>query len=101
MKQALRGRTRGLSFQFQWRDHLPENEGFHLTLLWRRGERFHTARRRLDSPGTEVCRVVPGRPRLRLLSGSGRRHGVTPTLRRSRGVPPARSAGTAAPPATT
>ena len=48
MKQALRGRRRGLSVQFRGRDTLRE-EGFELTLLWQRGEPFDLARRRLDS----------------------------------------------------
>ncbi|MCC3777444.1 nucleotidyltransferase family protein [Streptomyces sp. UNOB3_S3] len=47
MKQALRGRTRGLSFQFQERDHLREDEGFELILLWQRGDSFSLARQRI------------------------------------------------------
>jgi len=46
MKQGLRGRTRGISFQFQGRASLTD-EGFELTLLWKRGEPFDLARRRL------------------------------------------------------
>ena len=46
MKQALRGRSRGFSFQFQERDWLRA-EGFDLTLLWQQGEPFELARERL------------------------------------------------------
>ncbi|TJZ99428.1 nucleotidyltransferase domain-containing protein [Actinacidiphila oryziradicis] len=48
MRQALRGRTRGISFQFRERDSLLA-EGFELFLLWRRGEPFSLARERLAS----------------------------------------------------
>lgn len=48
MRQALRGRRRGISFQFQERRTLEE-EGFELLLLWRRGEPVALARRRLDA----------------------------------------------------
>ncbi|BAJ25860.1 MULTISPECIES: nucleotidyltransferase domain-containing protein [Kitasatospora] len=46
MRQALRGRRRGVSFQFQERKAL-ESEGIDLSLLWRRGEPVVTARQRL------------------------------------------------------
>ncbi|MFC1421303.1 hypothetical protein [Streptacidiphilus cavernicola] len=45
-QQALRGRRRGICFQFQGRDSLRE-EGFELTLLWQQGEPFELARQRL------------------------------------------------------
>ncbi|MFJ8313122.1 nucleotidyltransferase domain-containing protein [Streptomyces sp. NPDC094147] len=48
MRQALRGRTRGISFQFRGRDSLRA-EGFDLFLLWRRGEPLSVARDRLTS----------------------------------------------------
>ncbi|MGW3212802.1 nucleotidyltransferase domain-containing protein [Streptomyces parvus] len=48
MRQALRGRTRGLSFQFRGRSSLLD-ENFELFLLWRRGEPFSLARERLAS----------------------------------------------------
>ncbi|WP_405933645.1 nucleotidyltransferase domain-containing protein [Streptomyces sp. NBC_00827] len=48
MRQALRGRTRGISFQFRERDSLLA-EGFELFMLWRRGEPFSLARERLAS----------------------------------------------------
>lgn len=48
IRQALRGRTRGISFQFRGRDSLRD-EGFDLFLLWRRGEPFSLARERLSS----------------------------------------------------
>ncbi|WNO76931.1 nucleotidyltransferase domain-containing protein [Streptomyces sp. AM8-1-1] len=47
MRQALRGRTRGISFQFRGRSLL--DEGFELFLLWRKGEPFSLARERLAS----------------------------------------------------
>lgn len=46
MRQALRGRRRGVSFQFQMRSSL-EADGFDLLPLWRRGEPVELARRRL------------------------------------------------------
>lgn len=46
MRQALRGRRRGISFQFQDRSAL-EGEGIELLLLWRRGEPIDLARQRL------------------------------------------------------
>ncbi|MFB7669028.1 hypothetical protein ACFC1R_34815 [Kitasatospora sp. NPDC056138] len=46
MRQALRGRRRGVSFQFQMRSSL-EAEGFDLLALWRRGEPVDLARQRL------------------------------------------------------
>lgn len=46
MRQALRGRRHGVSFQFQDRRTL-EDEGFELLLLWRRGEPVELARQRL------------------------------------------------------
>ncbi|NJQ07353.1 hypothetical protein [Streptomyces lonarensis] len=46
LRQALRGRRRGFSFQFQQRDSL-EAEGFELLLLWRAGEPVSLARERL------------------------------------------------------
>ncbi|MEU3511314.1 hypothetical protein ABZ733_26165 [Streptomyces longwoodensis] len=46
MRQALRGRRRGVSFQFQDRSAL-EGEGIELLLLWRRGEPVDLARQRL------------------------------------------------------
>ncbi|MFF7993420.1 hypothetical protein ACFZDG_26965 [Kitasatospora xanthocidica] len=46
MRQALRGRRRGVSFQFQMRSSL-EGDGFDLLPLWRRGEPVDLARRRL------------------------------------------------------
>ncbi|MFJ3799995.1 hypothetical protein ACIPSJ_27400 [Streptomyces sp. NPDC090088] len=46
MRQALRGRSRGLSFQFQYRSAL-EDEGFELLLLWKRGEPVDLAWQRL------------------------------------------------------
>ncbi|MFD8079500.1 nucleotidyltransferase domain-containing protein [Streptomyces sp. NPDC059718] len=48
MRQALRGRTRGIAFQFRGRDSLRA-EGFELFLLWRKGESFALARERLSS----------------------------------------------------
>ncbi|MFJ8158766.1 nucleotidyltransferase domain-containing protein [Streptomyces sp. NPDC094468] len=48
MRQALRGRTRGISFQFRGRTTLLD-EGFELFLLWRKGEPFSLARERLAS----------------------------------------------------
>lgn len=48
MRQALRGRTRGISFQFRGRSSL-QDEGFDLFLLWRKGEPFSLARERLAS----------------------------------------------------
>ncbi|MGW5354187.1 nucleotidyltransferase domain-containing protein [Streptomyces sp. NPDC004031] len=51
MKQALRGRTRGISFQFRGRS--LEDEGFELFLLWRKGEPFSLARERLASLGAD------------------------------------------------
>ncbi|MDX2290666.1 MULTISPECIES: nucleotidyltransferase domain-containing protein [Streptomyces] len=48
MRQALRGRTRGISFQFRGRSSLLD-EGFELFLLWRKGEPFSLARERLAS----------------------------------------------------
>lgn len=48
MRQALRGRTRGISFQFRGRSSLLD-EGFELVLLWRKGEPFSLARERLAS----------------------------------------------------
>lgn len=48
MRQALRGRTRGISFQFRGRSSL-QDEGFELFLLWRKGEPFSLARERLAS----------------------------------------------------
>lgn len=48
MKQALRGRTRGISFQFRGRSSLLD-EGFDLFLLWLKGEPFSLARERLAS----------------------------------------------------
>ncbi|WP_405890351.1 nucleotidyltransferase domain-containing protein, partial [Streptomyces sp. NBC_01527] len=48
MRQALRGRTRGISFQFRGRSSLLD-EGFGLFLLWRKGEPFSLARERLAS----------------------------------------------------
>ncbi|WP_333773085.1 nucleotidyltransferase domain-containing protein [Streptomyces sp. IBSBF 3136] len=48
MKQALRGRARGMSFQFRGRSSLLD-EGFDLFLLWRKGEPFSLARERLAS----------------------------------------------------
>ncbi|MGW8356514.1 nucleotidyltransferase domain-containing protein [Streptomyces wedmorensis] len=48
MRQALRGRTRGISFQFRGRSSLMD-EGFELFLLWRKGEPFSLARERLAS----------------------------------------------------
>ncbi|MFD8197845.1 nucleotidyltransferase domain-containing protein [Streptomyces wuyuanensis] len=48
MRQALRGRTRGVSFQFRGSSSLLE-EGFELFLLWRKGEPFSLARERLAS----------------------------------------------------
>lgn len=48
MRQALRGRTRGISFQFRGLESLRD-EGFDLLLLWRRGEPFSLARERLVS----------------------------------------------------
>ncbi|MGG7568722.1 nucleotidyltransferase domain-containing protein [Streptomyces sirii] len=47
MRQALRGRTRGISFQF--RGVSLRDEGFDLFLLWRKGEPFSLARARLSS----------------------------------------------------
>ncbi|KOV50847.1 hypothetical protein ADL00_42580 [Streptomyces sp. AS58] len=46
MRQALRGRRRGISFQFQNRKALTK-DGFELLLLWQRGEPFSLARQRL------------------------------------------------------
>ncbi|MFG2948416.1 hypothetical protein [Streptomyces adustus] len=46
VRQALRGRRRGVSFQFQDCTAL-EGEGFELLLLWRRGEPMTLARQRL------------------------------------------------------
>lgn len=46
MRQALRGRRRGVSFQFQERNALNE-EGIALLLLWQRGEPAVVARQRL------------------------------------------------------
>ncbi|MEH6376593.1 nucleotidyltransferase domain-containing protein [Streptomyces sp. KLMMK] len=48
MRQALRGWTRGISFQFRGRSSLLD-EGFELFLLWRKGEPFSLARERLAS----------------------------------------------------
>ncbi|MFJ4467360.1 nucleotidyltransferase domain-containing protein [Streptomyces sp. NPDC089424] len=48
MRQALRGRTRGISFQFRGRDTLRD-EGFDLFMLWPKGEPFSLARERLSS----------------------------------------------------
>ncbi|MFL9659695.1 nucleotidyltransferase domain-containing protein [Streptomyces sp. PB17] len=48
MRQALRGRSRGISFQFRGRSSLLD-EGFELFLLWRKGEPFSLARERLAS----------------------------------------------------
>ncbi|MGP2441350.1 nucleotidyltransferase domain-containing protein [Streptomyces sp. JW3] len=48
MRQALRGRRRGVSFQFQDRSALEE-EGIELFLLWRRGEPIDLARQRLTA----------------------------------------------------
>ncbi|MGW7465322.1 nucleotidyltransferase domain-containing protein [Streptomyces xantholiticus] len=48
MRQALRGRTRGISFQFRGRSS-PLDEGFEMFLLWRKGEPFSLARERLTS----------------------------------------------------
>lgn len=46
MRQALRGNRRGISFQFQGRDPL-RNENVELLLLWRQGEPITLARQRL------------------------------------------------------
>ncbi|MFJ4624668.1 hypothetical protein [Streptomyces sp. NPDC088812] len=48
MRQALRGRRRGVSFQFQDRSAL-EGEGIELLLLWRQGEPIDLARQRLTA----------------------------------------------------
>ncbi|WP_395576880.1 nucleotidyltransferase domain-containing protein [Streptomyces sp. BK79] len=48
MRQALQGRSRGISFQFRDRSSL-QDEGFELFLLWRKGEPFSLARERLAS----------------------------------------------------
>jgi len=52
MRQALRGRTRGISFQFRGRSSLLD-EGFELFLLWRKGEPFSLACERLASLGAD------------------------------------------------
>jgi len=66
MRQALRGRRRSVSFQFQDRSAL-EGEGIELLLLWRRDEPIDLARRRLAAilPATvrqplRALHITPG-----------------------------------------
>ncbi|MEV0889129.1 nucleotidyltransferase domain-containing protein [Streptomyces microflavus] len=59
MRQALRGRTRGISFQFRGRSSLLD-EGFELFLLWRKGEPFSLARERLALTADPAAGPAPG-----------------------------------------